>query len=294
MNNVLKKVAILGVGLIGGSIALGLKRHFGSKITILGSCNSIERAKEAKRLGIIDEIIDLHAQPLGLRSVNLIVLAAPVGEIIKLLNMLSRINLGKCLIIDVGSTKEYIINAANQLLDTNISFIGTHPMAGSEMSGFENASVNLFRNKPWLVCPSQNTVKGSIPVVTEIISALGAKPIMMDAVSHDVNSSWASHLSLITSSILVNLCAKQKNWDEIAQIASTGFRDSTRLASDNPNMKTDIVQTNRQNLIKCLKALNTEISSFLELLNKNNRQDILEYFQHAKVKRDEWIQNYFS
>lgn len=288
MNEFPEKVAIIGVGLIGGSIAMGLKKHFGSKITILGSCSKIERTKKAKELGIIDEVIDLHAQPLGLRLVTLIILATPIDETIKILKLLSKIKFKNCLIIDVGSTKEYVINAASQIMGPNISFIGTHPMAGNDMSGFENADPNLFRNKSWIVCVKTH------PMVSELIEILGAKKILMDAKKHDELTTWASHLNLVSSSILINTISSQKNWPEIAKIASTGFRDTTRLASSNVDMKKDIILTNRENVIKSLNNFQKEIGNFISILNSNNTDRLTNYLTHAKTIRDNWIENYFS
>jgi len=288
VNEFPKKIAIIGVGLIGGSIALGLKQHLGAKITILGSCNNIERTKKAKESGIIDEVIDLHAQPQGLRSVTLIIIATPVGETIKLLELISKIKIKNCLIVDVGSTKEFVINTANQFLGPNISFIGTHPMAGSELSGFENADPNLFRNKPWIVCSNNH------PIISELIDILGAKKILMDAKKHDELTSWASHLNLVSSSILINAIGKQKNWPEVAKIASTGFRDTTRLASSNVEMKKDIIFTNKKNIIGSLIKFQKEIEVFVKLLQNNDTFKISNYLSTAKTIRDNWIENNFS
>lgn len=288
MNEFPKKVAILGLGLIGGSIAMGLKKHFRSKINILGSCSKLERTKKAKESGIIDEVIDLHAQPLGLRVVTLIILATPVGETIKLLKLFSKIKFKNCLIIDVGSTKEFVINAANQFIGPNTLFIGTHPMAGSELSGFENADPNLFRNKPWIICAKNH------PVVSELIDILGAKKILMDAKKHDEFSTWASHLNLVTSSILINTIGSQKNWPEIAKIASTGFRDTTRLASSNVEMKRDIILTNKENVTKSLSSFQKEIGNFISILNSNNTDQLTNYLSNAKTIRDNWLNDYFS
>lgn len=282
------KIAIIGLGLIGGSIALGLKQHFGSGITVIGKCSTIKRSKLALRQGIIDEVLDLDAQPHGLRSVDLIILATPFGETIKLLKIIARINPRNCLIMDVGSTKEFVVNAANQIFNSNISFIGTHPMAGSELSGFENADPNLFRNKPWIVC-SKN-----LSVISKIIEILGAKRIYMDAKQHDKLASWASHLNLVSSSIITNTIGKQKDWSLIAQTASTGFRDSTRLASSDIEMKKDIVLTNKINLLVALHKFKHEIDYFIHLLESDNNKKITNYLSKAKNIRDNWVDNYFS
>ncbi|MBI4990823.1 prephenate dehydrogenase/arogenate dehydrogenase family protein, partial [Candidatus Gottesmanbacteria bacterium] len=262
--------------------------------TIVGLCSRIERTQKAKELGIIDEVIDLHAQPLGLRLVTLIILATPVEETIKLLKFLSKIKFKNCLIIDVGSTKEFVINAAKQLLGPNISFIGTHPMAGSDSSGFENADPFLFQNKPWIICPAENIIKEQLKLVEALIKILGAKKMIMRDAKHDQFTAFASHLSLVISSILISTVAKQRQWRKIAQIASTGFRDTTRLASHNPRMKTDIVLSNKENLIKALNATRIEIDRFIEVLHSGNTDNLFNYFNQTKIIRDNWLSTYFN
>lgn len=292
MNKFPSKIVILGVGLIGGSIALGLKSHFGTKITILGSCDDSRRTQKAVREGIIDAAIN-HTDDLP-KDTDLIIIATPVRttvNIIKKLGQNCRLN---CLIIDMGSTKKVISETAQNFLAGGASFIGTHPMAGSEMSGFENASVNLFRNKPWIICSPKKVSKSNLQVVKTLISILGANPIRMTAVTHDRLTIRASHIFLTASSLLVNAIAKEKNWPEIAKIASTGFRDTTRLASDNPGMKTDIVMTNRTNFLEVLSKLKDEITSFTQLIRESDDKAILKYFEDAKRVRDDWISTYFN
>lgn len=287
------KIAILGVGLIGGSIAMGLKKHFGDKISILGLCRDFRRTKIAIELGIIDMAI--KSQPDIPTDVKLIIIATPIKTTIKMLRMLSKIPLKNCLIMDVGSTKENIIKEANKFPPLSKFFIGTHPMAGSELSGFENASVNLFRNKPWMICSDRSpTDNKQLAIIKHIIEIMGANMILMDAKIHDELTSWASHLSLVTSSILVNTIAGHKNWDKIAKIASTGFRDTTRLASDNPMMKADIVMTNKSHLLEAFGKLKDEIDIFSNLVRQSDEKSILKYFQDSKSIRDKWITNYFN
>lgn len=294
-NNFPSKIAVIGVGLIGGSIALGLKQHFGSQITILGACSTTKRSKSAQRQGVIDETIDLYAQSQGLRSADLIILATPVSKTIKLLKTISKINVGSSLIIDVGSTKESVLNSAKKLLDANVSFMGTHPMAGSEMSGFENANPSLFRNKSWIVCNDRlPTDKSKFTILKELIDILGAKIMIMPSKKHDQLVSWASHLNLVSSSIIIKAIGKHKDWSEIAKIASTGFRDTTRLASSDVGMKKDILISNKKNIIETLYILKNEIDLFIKLANKKDSIGITNYLSEAKFIRDEWIANYFS
>lgn len=279
------RIAIIGLGLIGGSIALGLKQHFGAKIKIFGSCNTPARSKKAQDEGIIDEIFDTEKpQP----EINFFIIATPILAIPQIFKVLSRKIKKQALIMDVASTKEFITRTATKLLPKHISFIGTHPMAGSDTAGFENADPNLFRNKPWIVCDNQSTV------VIRLINLLGAKLMFMDSKKHDELVSWASHLNLVSTSLLINTIAKQNNWKEIAQIASTGFRDTTRLASSDVEVKKDIILTNTENIIDALTNLRAEIDLFIDLIRGNNISKIINYFSTAKTARDNWLANYFS
>ncbi len=289
MTNFPSKIAIIGVGLIGGSIALGLKKHFGSKITILGSCNSPRRAKLAVKLRIIDHYLArLESLP---KDTGLVILASPISVNLNLLKTLQKISLSEATIIDVGSTKQSISELSIDLSIT--SFLGTHPMAGSEFTGFESANPHLFINKPWVICPSTHTRKDDFAIVQELVKILGARPILMNPKQHDQVSLWASHIPLILASMLINAANKDKNWEEVATIASSGFRDTTRLGSSDPQLKTDIIFTNKENIRKALKVLKIEIDTFSKLFDKGNKS-IFNYFKNSKSIRDNWLTNYFG
>jgi len=161
-------------------------------------------------------------------------------------------------------------------------------MAGSELSGFENASADLFINKPWIICPTDKNSSSQIDIIKELIQSLGAIPFILNPQTHDRLVSWTSHLSLLMTSILIKTASQQKEWPKISQIASSGFRDTTRLASDNPLMKRDIVLTNQKNVLLVLKAVKKEIDDFISLVKQNKSIELLKYFQQAKDIRDEY------
>lgn len=287
MKEISEKIAIIGVGLIGGSIALGLKQHYKSKITIYGACRDPKRAENAIKQGIIDRAIyDVKKIPTDM---DLIILAVPVKTEVEILKALAKISFKNCLILDVGSTKKFILQQVQRILPGEISFIGTHPMAGKELSGFENSSPSLFVKKPWIVCPSLSVKTEDINIIKKLITALGAKIFMMDAETHDELTSWISHLQLSLSSILVNTIAREKKWEIMGKIASGGFRDSTRSASNNSEMKTDIILTNKANIITSLNKVNREINKFSKMIERSNDKEILKYFSTAKEIRNHWL-----
>lgn len=291
MRNVPKKITIIGVGFIGGSIALGLKNRFGNHITMSGYCSRPNRAQKAKKLGIIDNVITLKTIP---KDTELLVLATPVLTAAKLLGEIQPQIRQECIVIDVGSTKEFICKIAAQKKFNRLRFIGTHPMAGSECSGFECSDGHLFRNKAWIICPKKKTGPGDINTIQALITSLEANPIQMTPKLHDESVSLVSHLPLSLASILAHLVTKDRFWKMGKQIASSGFRETTRLASFDPHVKTDILLTNRENTTLAIRKMRSEIDIFLKLLEKEKRMELIRYFIHAKQKRDQWLSEYSS
>lgn len=284
----IKTVAILGIGLIGGSIALALKQRMKGKITVLGSCGNLKRAQLAQTKGIIDEVI---RDPKQLSKADLIILATPISETLKILKDLSRINLKKnVLVIDVASVKQVI---AETIMTVNFDFhfIGTHPMAGGEKKGFENADPDLFVNKPWIITPMGRNSQNEMALLTKIIKDIGAIPMILTAKAHDEQVAWASHLSLILSSLLVRNLEENSQWTSVKKLVSTGFFDMTRLASHNPSFKTDLILNNKENLLISLRKFREEISYFEQLINLSGKKDIQEYLTHAKKTRDDLFNN---
>lgn len=279
----IKTVAIVGVGLIGGSLALGIKQRMTGQISILGSCSDTKRAILAQEKGIIDEVIRNTKQ---LQKADLIILATPISETLRLLNDLSGIKLKKnILIIDVASVKRVIEERIN-IINPHFHFIGTHPMAGGERRGFENADPDLFMNKPWIITPMDRHSTHDMSQINKIITNLGAIPVILTAKLHDEQIAWASHLSLTLSSLIVRTLEENSDWNSVKKLISTGFRDITRLASHDPAFKTDVIFNNKENLLMSLKKFKEEISYFEQLVNLSGKKDLNAYFTHAKKIRD--------
>lgn len=274
------KIAIIGVGLIGGSIALGLKQKIGSKIFILGSCSSPKRTKRALELGIIDEGVN-NPQNLP-KDVDCVILATPIEDTIKIMSQVPK----DLLTLDVCSIKSPLYKHVK----SRQKFIGTHPMAGSEHGGFESANANLFRNKPWVICEGVNTTIDDTLLVKHIINLLGAKSIELDAKKHDELVSLSSHLPFLVSSALMSTALHSKNWDEAQNVASTGFRDTTRLSSTNTNLRKAIALLNRSALLKDLSQFESEIVTLKKLVRKSEGQKLEVYFAKTKKERDKWIE----
>jgi len=234
----MQSVTIIGTGLIGGSMALALKRAF-PKVEIAG-VDKPEVLERAKNLNIIDHI--------GPRPSELVVLAAPVGSILKLLDQFSGED---TLVTDVGSTKCAICDKAEKL---GIRFVGGHPMAGLEHSGPESASADLFQNAPYFLCRINSTPPGGLERMQEIAKCIGANPYIISPEEHDQVVAQISHLPQIISSLLADQTASHKN------LAGPGLRSMTRLAASPFHVWHDIFKTSG--------SLPVELRSFIARLQR--------------------------
>jgi len=280
-------IAILGIGLIGGSIALGLKKRLDNRVSIIGMSQNINRAFKAKSLGMVDQVIpSMKEIP---KNIDLVIISTPISVCINLLKRIGRNVRTDLIIIDTCSTKKTVVDTAEKCLPEYISFIGTHPMAGIEKQGFEFACPDLFINKPWIICPSRNSKKNDLSMVNDIINILEAKAVILDPVSHDKLSVLSSHLPLILGNILIGTILREHQWHNVEKIISTGFMDTTRLASDNPLLKSDIIRTNSQNIIDSLNKYKQELDYFIKLVQSDNRRKILSYLKNSKLRRDKLL-----
>lgn len=283
------KVAIIGVGLIGGSIARGLKRTLGNAVSICGMSSTPQRSLTARNKGIIDEAITFG----DLKGFEFIILATPISVTTDLLKKIPAFVKRKCLVIDVGSVKQ-ILDKPVQKLPENIHFVGTHPMAGKERGGFENSDPYLFMNKPWIICPVKKNSKEDLDIVRELVRLLGSKEIILSTLNHDQIVSFSSHLPLVVSSLLIKVAKKSPCFNMVQKTASTGFRDITRLASHDAHLKTDILLANKTNIISSLNKVKEEIDLLTGFMETGRKESLYRYFTQAKEMRDNWLEKYFN
>ena len=265
-----KNIAIIGLGLIGGSLAKALK---GKEYTITG----ITKSPKTIRLALKEKAIHKGYTKLNskaLKDVDLIFICTPLHLTKDYLNKISKLKLKKGVIItDVGSTKLEICNHAKKVFSTyNLKlktyncFIGGHPMAGTEEKGFTASKKDLFINCKWVLTPTTNNKK-AIATLTSIIKKTGASPIITTPEKHDQAVGLISHLPLLTS---IGLCetVKGSNSRELASIlASSGFKDTTRIAGGNPEMNSNLLISNNLVLKKLLPAYIKELNNILKTAN---------------------------
>ena len=273
-----KKIAIAGVGLIGGSIGLGLKKY-SRGVSITGIGRNMKRLNAAKACGAVDRVsVNLKD---AVQDQDLIILAQPVAVIKKTLTDISRSLKKGAVVIDVGGTKEGIIKEARKRLPLSTIFIGTHPLAGSEKMGAKAGSHDLFCKTKCIIIRCKN--KTALRKVERVFKILGAETILMNAREHDKFLAAISHLPHLIAQALVKTVSSHA--PGAFRIASSGFRDTTRIAQSSPEIWRDIFIENKKNILKGLTAYEKELKKFRSLINKNKGKELHSYLSKIKKTR---------
>lgn len=278
------KIAIFGVGLIGGSLALCFKGKPG--IRVVGHSPNPASVEKYLKRGVVDEATTSMRE--AAEDADVIFLCVPVGLLESYLMQLLELPLKKgCIITDVGSTKGAIDRRARQVMPDDIYFIGGHPMAGSERSGVEAASTFLFENAFYVLTPNENVPEDVYQKLEKLLTYTRARIIRVDAQLHDEIVGAISHLPHIIAVALVNQVAKYNEMNSLYEnLAAGGFRDITRIASSDPVVWRDILLDNKAVLLELLDDWNEEIRQFRQLLVSEDADGIEEQFAQAAKFRN--------
>jgi prephenate dehydrogenase len=279
------RVFVIGLGLIGGSLALCIKKeHFDSEI--VGFDINYEQARLASMLGVIDEIADTIQD--GAIGADLIIIAAPVNETKEIIHLLSELPLNpEVIVTDTGSTKGKIVESSISLTKRGFTFIGGHPMAGSHKSGVSAAKEILFENAFYLLTPEDQIESSKVLALKEWLSGTHAKFLTISPETHDYLTGIVSHFPHIIAASIVRQTEKLSETESlIPRLAAGGFRDITRIASSSPEMWKDILLHNREILIQLLNQWLSEMNEVKSLLEQENSVAIYNYFSQAKQFRD--------
>ena len=279
-----KKITIIGVGLIGGSLGLALKEK-NSNFKIVG-IDKQEIIKKAIARGAIDEgTVNLEE---GIKEADIVIIATPVKTILNILTQINPFLKKGCLVTDTGSTKQQIVQKANKVLSEDVFFIGGHPMAGSEKYGIESADPCLFHNKTYILTPIHKNNLGALEKISLLIKIIGAKKLILDPLEHDRIVSAVSHLPQIIAVSLINAIGKlalRENNNNYFKAVGEGFKDMTRIASSSYKMWEDICDTNQENILEMIQ----EFKNYLEVMEdklKNDPNSLKEEFQKASKLRE--------
>jgi prephenate dehydrogenase len=265
----MRTVAIIGLGLIGGSLGLALKQHHQASVTrryrVIGYDQSQARCGQAKQRGAIDQVSTSLAEVA--RQAEVILLATPVLAIRQVLGDLAPLLREGTLLSDTASTKTQVMRWAAELLPPSVRFIGGHPMAGSTGS-LEEARADLFNGATYCLIPPDEMDKSIPEPLSQMIADIGARPMLLDAATHDQAVAAISHLPFFASSALVETVAavEPAMLEVMSALASSGFRDATRLAAGDPTMYHDIALTNREAILSWLEAYLARLQELRALL----------------------------
>lgn len=288
-NPVLNKLVIFGVGLIGGSVALALKKA-GNSPQIVGVGRTEESLKTALELGVID--IATSSIEDALQNADLVLIATPVAQTPAILKSIKPYLSSKTIITDAGSTKGDVLYCAKEILgELSSQFIGGHPIAGAEKSGVTAAIATLYENKNIVLTPTADTSKQAIEMVTQLWQTCAAKVSIMSADTHDNIFAAVSHLPHLLAFALVDNIAARPNAEQLFSFAASGFRDFTRIAGSHPEMWRDISLANKDALLIELDAYETQLSSIKKMLQHGDGASLQTLFERASVARNAWAQD---
>ena len=272
------RVAFLGFGLIAGSVARALRSAGGRGWELAAWSPTGGGAARARVEGVLDRVAT--SAPGALEGAELVVLAAPASACLDLLNSLAGPWAGSlapgAIVTDVASTKGQLVARADE---QGMRFVGGHPMAGRDASGYGAATADLFAGRPWILVPGAHADPGDVSVVASLAAACGARPVVMGADAHDTAVAAISHLPLILAAALVEAVAgspdgpPRPDWPEVRDLAASGWRDMTRLAHGDPVMGAAIASTNAPAIAARLRDLRAVIDAWLTVLEQPGRPD---------------------
>lgn len=277
----MKNVTIVGLGLIGGSFALALKKT-GLAEHIIGVDTNLQHSKEALELGIVDGLGDLKESVL---DSDLVVLAVPINAAQKLLPEILDYIPKETIIMDMGSTKAGICAKVKEHPNRK-NFVATHPIAGTENSGPRAAFAELFLNKVSIICDVEQSAIGAVKKVKKIYQNLWTNVITMTSEAHDEHIAYVSHLSHITSFALGQTVLEiEKNEKAIFDMAGSGFESTVRLAKSSPDMWTPIFIQNRENLLNAIEAYEAQIKKMKKMIENADAETIHRYLSNTNEIR---------
>lgn len=283
-----RHLAIVGLGLMGGSLSLAMRAHS-------DRISGIDQDARARAFALERGMVDCATGDLyeGVNRADVVVLAAPVRVIVEMLQMrIGSYLRSNTLVIDIGSTKQDIVDAMASL-PIGVNAVGGHPMTGKENGGIEESDESLYRGRPFVLCPSRRSTPAALLHALAFVETLGALPIEMEAQRHDQIVAGISHLPYLLSATLVATVANQAREDAAYwELAAGGFRDTSRLAASDVTMMGDILSTNTQAVATLLAQFRMQLAMLETLLIAGDDHRLGESLQPIRQARKKWAQNY--
>lgn len=282
-----KRLAVIGVGLIGGSFARAL-RVAGLVETIVGIGRDRRNLDEALELGIVDHISQDALE--GVAGADMVFISVPVCAIPAVVAAIAPALSPGCIVTDGGSVKAAIVHACEKLMPEGCYFVGGHPIAGTEHSGAAASFATLYNGKRCILTPTRNTHKPSLDLVSMLWQSTGAVVCQMEAEHHDRIFAEISHLPhMVAYSLVHAVGTADVEGENVLSYTAGGFRDFTRIASSDPSMWRDIAVMNRNALLKSIDGFSTSLAELRKMVDEGNAEGMAEFFTMAKQFRDQIV-----
>ena len=281
-----RKITIVGVGLLGGSIGLAVRQRKLAR-EVAGFVRRAASLKDCEKAGAVDyATTDLLA---AVSNADLIILCTPLAQMRSLAQQFLPALKRGAIVTDVGSVKADVVRELESPSPkAGAHFVGSHPMAGGEKMGVLAAKMDLYANAVCVITPTKKSSAGAVRKLEQFWKSLGARTLRLDAAQHDLLVSRSSHLPHVVAATLANLVLNPANPQTQVGLCATGFRDTTRIASGSPEMWRDIALANRKNLSRSLDAFVDELKKFQTALKAGDAKAVEKFFATAKQRRDNW------
>jgi prephenate dehydrogenase len=273
------KIGIIGLGLMGGSFSLALKKSSGS-YHFIGLDHNREHCREALSLRLVDEVVETLDE---IKNCDIIILTIPVDGIIAVANQLGTLN-SECTVIDLGSTKEKISESIPKNLRKN--FVTAHPMTGTEKFGPTAAIDDLYAGKVVVLCDMERSGEHQQEVAKKLFTDIRMTLVFMGAKEHDRHAAFISHMPHALSYSLANSVMKQEDPESIVALAGGGFKDMSRIAKSSPKMWEDIFRQNKTNLVEAIEAFETELKECRHMVENEEWETLNKWMEQANTLHD--------
>ena len=284
-----EQLGLIGCGLMGGSFALALKQA-GLVKRVVGYSKSPSTTERARQMGIID--IEAPSALLAVSGADIVLIAVPVSATEATFKTIKHLVTPDMLIMDVGSTKRDVIDAARRALREHVGlFVPAHPIAGKEVSGVENADADLYVGKQVILTPIERTLAPQLQKANELWTRLGCKVLTMTPEQHDASYAAVSHLPHLIAFALMNAISGQPDGQNFLSLAGPGFRDFTRIAASEPKVWRDILLSNREELLTQSKIFQRNLQALEVMISSGNAQALEGLIEQASMTRAHWSMN---
>ena len=281
-----EQLGLIGCGLMGSSFALALKRA-GLVKRIVGYSKSPSTTERARQMGVID--VEAPSALLAVSGADIVLLAIPVSATEAMLKAIRHLVGPHTLIMDVGSTKRDVVDAARRVLREHVgAFVPCHPITGKEVSGVENADENLYAGKQLIITPIERTFTVQLKKAIEVWTALGCHVVQMSPQAHDAAYAAVSHLPHLIAFAMINGIKSQEHGKDYMALAGPGFRDFTRIAASDPQMWRDILLANRDELLAQSKIFQQSLQSLEQLISSGSGDALQSLIGQASETRASW------